>query len=273
MIDHVFAAPKGCDLREGIAFAVEHHLDYELPTFYYPENLDDGAAQIAMYRDDLLRDFCGKLSMHGPIFDMNPVSLDAEVEKISRHRYIQAINIAKELDVRYLVFHSQFTPIYPAANAVKSWLAKTTDFWEMMIAEHLEGTNLTVIIENFLDDTPDTMNTLLNRIDSPHLKACLDTGHVNVFSQMSVTDWLDALGHQVVYIHAHNNNGYLDEHEAFDKGLLDMESFLNHLVLLPHKINLALETASREGLERSYQILKPFMKLQTEQFASKSFLI
>lgn len=272
MIDRIFAAPKGPELEQGIDFAIANRLDYELPTFYYVENLDNKDEEIARYRR-LLLDFQGMLSMHGPIFDTNVVSLDPEILKISQQRYIQAIEIAKQMDVRYLVFHSQWTPIYPAANATKMWLAKVTDFWEGMIAEHLEGSNLTVLIENFLDPSPESILTLLARINSPHLKACLDTGHINIFSELSPIDWIGEMGTQVAYIHAHNNGGTLDSHDSFEKGLLDMESFLNHLALLPQKIHLAIETSTVKGLASSYDMLRPYLKLQSEQFASKSFLI
>ncbi len=272
MIDRIFAAPKGCDLEQGIAFTIEKRLDYELPTFYFPENLDNKDVEIARYRR-LLADFRGVLSMHGPIFDTNVVSLDPEIEKISKFRYMQAINVAQEMGVRYLVFHTQWTPIYPAANATKQWLAKVTDFWEQLVAEHLEGSNLTVLLENFLDPTPDTLNTLLSRIGSPHLKACLDTGHVNIFSELSPVDWIRELGSQVAYIHTHNNNGEIDSHDAFGSGLIDMDGFLNHLALLPQKVHVAIETNTLEALESSYLMLKPYLKLQNEQFAAKSFLI
>lgn len=272
MIDRVFAAPKGPELEQGIEFAIANRLNYELPTFYYVENLDSKEREIARYRE-LMTGFQGILSMHGPIFDTNVVSLDPEIMKVSRHRYLQAIEVAKEMDVRYLIFHSQWTPIYSAANVTRRWLSKVTEFWERIIAEHLEGSQLTVLIENFLDPTPESTLILLNRIASPHLKACLDTGHINLFSPMSPIDWLAEMGSQVAYIHAHNNGGELDSHDSFENGLLDMPAFLNHLALLPHKVHLAIETASIEGLSNSYAMLRPYLKLQENQFACKSFLI
>lgn len=272
MIDRVFAAPKGCELEPGIQFAVENHLDYELPTFYYVANLDNKSHEIARYTR-LLENFQGILSMHGPIFDINVVSLDPEIARISRHRYRQAIDIALELNVRYLILHSQWTPIYPAANATKSWLDKITEFWETLVAEELENTNLTILIENFLDPTPETMLTLLSRVNSPHLRACLDTGHVNIFSNLSPIDWIRELSGYIAYIHAHNNAGQIDSHDAFDQGLLDMAGFLNHVALLPQKVHLAIETSTLSGLYASYDMVKPYLQLQHEQFASKSFLI
>jgi sugar phosphate isomerase/epimerase len=272
MIDRIFAAPKGPELEQGIDFAISHGLDYELPTFYYVENLDRKDEEIARY-NRLLGNYTGMLSMHGPIFDTNVVSLDPEIMRISRYRYQQAINIAKEMNVRYLVFHSQWTPIYTAANATKMWLAKVTDFWESLISEHLEGSNLTILIENFLDPNPDATMTLLSRVGSPHLRACVDTGHINIFSDLSPIDWIREMGNYAVYIHAHNNAGELDSHDSFERGLLDMESFLNHIALLPQKLHLAIETSTLKGLSNSYDMLKPYLKLQNEQYASKSFLI
>ena len=272
MIDNVFAAPKGGELEAGIQFARENNLGYELPSFYHIENLDNKAEWIARYRQ-LLDGFRGTLSMHGPIFDVNVVSLDPEIMRISRHRYQQAIDIAKELNVRYLVLHSQWTPIYPAANATKDWMAKIVEFWKTLIDSELKDANLTILIENFLDPTPETMVSLLTQVNSPCLLACLDIGHVNIFSSLSPIDWVQALSGHLAYIHAHNNGGQIDSHEAFDKGLLDMDSFLNHLALLPQKIHLAIETSSIQALADSYAIVKPYLELQNEQFASKSFLI
>ncbi len=272
MIDQIYAAPKGVSLEEGFQFANEHRLNFELPNFYEPANLERLDEEIARTAR-LLTDFNGTLALHGPIMDVNVVSPDPEVRRISRHRYQQAIIAAKQLGVRYIVFHTQWSPIFQVAGLTKGWLAEVTDYWEQIIAEHLEETAITVLIENFMDEKPDLMNTVLSRIDSPHLKACLDTGHVNLFSEMSPIDWMSELGNHLVYIHAHNNNGESDEHEAFDKGLIDMESFLNHLALLPQKIHLAIEVGNISALARSYEMLKPYLQLQTEQFASKSFLI
>jgi sugar phosphate isomerase/epimerase len=272
MIDRIFAAPKGPDLQQGIDFALANGLDYEIPTFYYVENLDNRDAEVIRYQH-LLRDFRGMLSMHGPIFDTNVVSMDPEILKISQRRYRQAIEVAKALDVRYLVFHSQWTPIYSAANVTRPWLNKITDFWRRLIEEDLQNSNLTILVENFLDESPNTINTLLTRIDSPHLKACVDTGHINIFSELSPIDWIRELGSHVAYIHAHNNGGEIDSHDSFEKGLLDMEGFLNHIALLPQKIDLAIETSTIQGLENSYEMLKPYLTIQKEQFASRSFLI
>ena len=272
MIDRVFAAPKGAPLEDGIRFAVENRVDFELPGFYTVENLDNSASEIPRVQG-LLRDFSGILSIHGPIYDINVVSLDPEIRRVSRHRYRQAIQVARAMDARYLILHSQWTPIYPAANASQLWLDSIVAYWRELFPELLEGSNLTVLLENFLDPTPDMLLKTLSQVDSPYLRACLDTGHVNIFSSLPLTDWVRALSGYLSYIHAHNNGGQVDSHDAFDEGVLDMDAFLNHITLLPQKIHLAIETHTIQALASSYTLVKPYLHRQREQLVSKSFLI
>jgi sugar phosphate isomerase/epimerase len=272
LIDKVYAAPKYISLEQGIEFVMQQNTCYEIPSFLAPQNLDNKSDEISRYRE-LLKDFKGTLSLHGPIYDMNPVSLDPRIADSSRHRYIQAVEVCKELGVKYLVFHSQYTPIFDVANVYKEWLAQSTDFWQEVIETHLQGTDMVLLMENFMDSTPDIINSLIDRVDSPHMKICLDTGHVNLFSKVSPIDWLDEFGSNVEYIHAHNNHGEKDEHYAFQKGTIDMEGFLNHLVLLPHKVNLAIEVFNIEGVQESFDMIQNYMKMQSEQLTSKSFLL
>jgi sugar phosphate isomerase/epimerase len=273
MIDQVFAAPKHAELDEGLCFALENQLGFEIPTFYDAHNLENKDPEIERYQG-LLESHRGLLSMHGPIFDMNVVSLDPKIRDASRLRYKQAIDIAKQLNVRYLIFHSQWSPLYASLeNGSNQWTDALVTYWQEVIEEELQDGNLTILIENFLDPTPDSMLRLLQRVSSPHLRACLDTGHVNIFSELSPIDWVRELNRYIVYIHAHNNDGRIDSHEAFDNGILDMSAFLNHVALLPQKVHLAIETSSFEALKSSYKMTQPYLTLQHEQYASKSFLI
>lgn len=273
MIDKIYAAPKYIKMEDGIQFAIDNNICYEVPAFMSPSTLDNKSEEIIKFREKLTG-FNGTLSLHGPIYDMNPVSLDPQISKSSKERYIQAIEVCKELNVKYLVFHSQYTPIFDVANVYKEWLAQNVDFWQEIIDEHLQNSDMTILMENFMDTTPDIINTLVSRVESPNFKACLDTGHVNLFSKIPPIDWLDEMGSNLVYIHAHNNSGDKDEHQSFNQGTIDFEGFLNHLILLPNKMSLAIEVFNMEGIQESYEMLAPYMNMQRQQEGtSKSFLI
>ncbi len=272
MIDKIYAAPKYIPLESGIEFALNNNICYEVPAFMSPASLDNQVEELETFRQKL-NGFQGTLSLHGPIYDMNPVSLDPQIAKSSRHRYVQALDVCKKLGVKYLVFHSQYTPIFDVANVYKEWLAQNVDFWQGLIDEHLGDSDMVILIENFMDTTPDIINNLISKVDSPNFKACLDTGHVNLFSKIPPIDWLDEMGGNLAYIHAHNNSGEKDEHRAFDKGTIDMEGFLNHLIMLPNKMSLAIEVFDMEGIDESYKMLAPYMNMQSEHTSSKSFLL
>ena len=272
MIDKIYAAPKYIKLEDGIQFALDKQICYEIPEFMSPASLDNKSEEITKFREKL-QGFHGTLSLHGPIYDMNPVSMDPQIAQSSKLRYTQAVEVCKELGVKYLVFHSQYTPIFDVANVYKEWLAQNVDFWQELIDTHLQDSEMVILMENFMDTTPDIINNLVSRVDSPNFKACLDTGHVNLFSKIPPIDWLDEMGSNLEYIHAHNNSGCKDEHMAFQRGTIDMEGFLNHLILLPHKMSLAIEVFNMEGIHESYDMLLPYMEVQKEQTTSKSFLI
>jgi sugar phosphate isomerase/epimerase len=273
MIDRVFASLDPIDLETGLRFALDHQLGYELPSAYVLENLPPGKAALAQYRS-LSGERYGLLSILGPSADMNVVSPDPEIRKVSRQRYLQAIITAKELGVRYLIFPSQWSPAYSVIDgAAQIWLDDLSQYWETLIRENLQDGNLTILIENSLDPSPETMFALLQRVGSFHLRACLNTGRVNIFSTLSPIDWIRELGGYTAYIHANNNNGQIDARQAFDQGILDMPGFLNHLALLPQKVHLAINTSSLTALESSYEMTRPYLTLQHEQFVSKSFLI
>ncbi|MBY0451374.1 MAG: sugar phosphate isomerase/epimerase [Cyanobacteria bacterium] len=272
MIEKIFAAPKYIEESDGLAFAVDNQTCYEIPAFMTPQMLDNKDKEIAKYKAKY-KNINGILSLHGPIFDMNPVSLDPKIREASQLRYNQAIDVCKELGVNYLIFHSQFTPIYDVAKVYDDWMSQCVDYWQEVIETNVHGSDLVILMENFMDDRPDILNDMVSRINSPHFKACLDTGHVNLFCDVPPITWLDELGSNLHYIHAHNNNGDSDDHHAFNKGTIDMEGFLNHLVLRPNKVNLAIEVFDLEGVEQSFQAITPYMQMQEEHNTSKSFLI
>lgn len=273
MIHQIFAAPKQLPVKTGIAFAEKFQLGYEIPGFVEPAALDDAAVAIAQWQVDL-SGLQGMLSLHGPVYDLNPVSWDPSIAEVSLRRYRQAVEACQALGCRYLVVHSQYNPIFAAANVQQAWLAASIDFWRQFAEDVLApAENLVVVIENFMEPTPELLRRLVEGVQHPQIKACLDTGHANLFSQVPLTAWLDELESSLVYLHAHNNFGVWDEHRGFDKGTLDLEGFLNHLMLTPYKIHVALEIFNEPELLESMALLQHYYNLQQQHIPEKTFLI
>ncbi len=273
MIQQVVAAPKQSGVDEGLVFAQTHQLGYEIPVFVSPDILDQPNEAILEWKQKI-SPIRGMVTLHGPVYDLNPVSLDPNIAAASKLRYQQAVNVAKALGCRYLVVHSQFNTIFSVARVKTEWMNATIDFWQQFAAECLQDSpGLSIVLENFMEEEPGQLRAMVDRINHLQIKACLDTGHANIFSKASVNAWLDELEHQLVYIHSHNNYGHEDEHRGYSYGTLDMEGFINHLIQLPYKVTLALEIFNQPELEESYRIVQRYMAIQQENIPEKTFLI
>jgi sugar phosphate isomerase/epimerase len=273
MIHQLLAAPKHIPDEAGIAFALKHKLGYEIAAFSEPQMLDESANVIPNWLK-MLSPLSTPLGLHGPVYDLNPVSLDPQIASASRYRYQQAVAVCQALGCRYLVVHSQYNSLFKVAKVQREWIQASIDFWKQFASETLEPVpSLTLVIENFMEEEPGQLRQLVESVGHPQIKACLDTGHANIYSKADIVTWLNELEHQVVYIHSHNNYGRTDDHRGYQYGTLDMETFLNHLILSPYKVNLALEVFNLPELEETLCMVQQFLSLQQKHLPERSFLI
>jgi len=159
-----------------------------------------------------LSNFKGLISLHGAFLDLNPASPDKKIRDVTTDRYIHSINIAKEINAKYIVFHSQLNPGIkdPVAKEIK--LIRQLTFWESILNE-INNTNIIILLENVYEDNPYDLLELVSRINSNQVKVCLDTGHALLNSQLSLDVWINVLKDNLEYIHFHWNNGTYDTHE------------------------------------------------------------
>lgn len=78
---------------------------------------------------------------------------------------------------------------------------------------------------------------------------------------MELEDFLARVRDRVVYIHAHNNDGIKDQHNALDKGTLDWKHVLDKIDLSRVK-ELIIEATGREGrnFKRTKELLERYFK-------------
>ncbi len=273
MIDKIFAAPKGLeDESSGVAFAMQNELSYEVPSFSTAEKLINKEKHLekAIEKYDLIG---GWLAIQGPSADVNPMSGDTEIALVSLHRYTQAISVCKAMGAKYVIFNSPYHSVRDISGGYNEWLAASVDFWQKLVEEQLRSTNIVLLIANVMEASPGQLTELISRIDSPRVKGCIDVGYANIFSQMPALDWLDAMGSDVEYVRASNNDGKVNSRESFLTGTVDMEAFINHMALLPQRLHLSIGVQDLAGLKDSYELVKPFIKMQQEQMVTKSLII
>ena len=142
------------------------------------------------------------------------------------------------------------------------WLENVISFWRTFLEDKLE--NCTFYIENVLDLDWRLMNQLIDEINHPHFKVCLDVGHVHAYSKYKVEEWIEGLGERIGYVHLHNNDSSRDAHGGLFEGTIPMETILKVLKeKAPHahwSLEISDEDALRDSLE--WLVANKFIKSQ-----------
>ena len=82
---------------------------------------------------------------------------------------------------------------------------------------------------------------LIRAINHPKMKACLDTGHANVFHDDIAQD-VRLLGEDLATLHVHDNKGNWDQHLIPYLGNIQWEAFLSALKEIGYNGSFTLET-------------------------------
>ena len=162
-----------------------------------------------------------KLFFHGIIFGTDLKMLAEASATDIMELCNQSFVIAQAFGINHIVFHSDYIPGY---SKQQEWLPCTIDFWQEYMSDKPE--NLHIYIENFVDNDPDMMAKLCDKINDNRVRLCLDTGHASSNSNVDIVDWIDSLGSFIGHAHIHNNDGKWDYHWPLGKGILDMEQIL-----------------------------------------------
>lgn len=231
----------------------------ELQVYGYDMDLlDEGWRALVRQHKALLRDLEGELAIHGAFYDLAPASPDQRAVRLARERYTLNLNIAAELGAHHVVFHANYLPMIREQAYRSEWTERQVEFWALM-AEEAARCGVVIALENMWEPEPGIIGDVLDRVDSPHLSACLDVGHVYLFSDYPPLEtWVERLGPRLVHCHMNNHRGFYDEHLPLDfpGGVIDYKrDVLPLLYALPNQLFLVLEMDEIEYLERSLRYM------------------
>ncbi|MEN2995051.1 MAG: sugar phosphate isomerase/epimerase family protein [Thermodesulfovibrio sp.] len=163
------------------------------------------------------------LSFHGPFMDLSPGAVDSKVRKVTIDRFNQVFDIAEVLNPKSIVFHSGYEK-WKYAFKVNTWLDASLRTWENFLSK-AEKLNIKIAIENIFEEDPENLRRLVEKISSPYFGVCFDTGHFNLFSKISLEEWISSLSDYIFEVHLHDNNKEFDEHLAIGSGCFDFKRF------------------------------------------------
>lgn len=199
--------------------------DFTEPNLSANEKLET----VAFYKEKF-KDFTGIRSLHGPFLDLKPASPDEEIRKVSFQKYVETIQIAHELEMDYIIFHSQINPYINGPFMEELNNKQSRDAWIKLLEKTPEYKG-TILIENIFEEEPRMLKELIETINLPNIKINLDIGHAKL-GKVDLEKWISELKDDIAYIHVHSNNGVSDLHNPPN------EEEVKHLYHLLDKYNL-----------------------------------
>lgn len=213
----------------------------------------------------LLQEFSGQLADHGlsctihaPFMDLNPGSIDRSVRETTRQRVEQTLECARVLKARVVVFHPGYSRL-TYGSAVDLWVANTVAFWQQQSAR-IRQSGCQVALENIFEEEPGTLLQVLQQLDRSLFGHCFDSGHFNMFAQVSLEAWFASLGGYIIESHLHDNHGLADEHLPLGEGTIDFQQVTDLLKQYAPQAVWTLEAHSLERLERSRKAVNNYLK-------------
>ncbi len=194
------------------------NLGVEIQDFVEPNLSDVWFNYLVKNYKEILKSFKNLKSIHGPFLDLKPASPDKDIRQVSYNKYLRTLRAAKDLEVDYIIFHSQINPYLnePGLRRLNAYQAK--EFWEKILKD-LGDFKGTILIENIFEDSPSMLKEMMEIINKPNIRVNLDIGHANL-GKVSLEDWIRELKEYISYIHIHTNGGQYDSHSVPDESLI-----------------------------------------------------
>lgn len=186
------------------------------------------ASQEAMAEMARLMEEQGRtITFHGPFMDLAPGGLDERIREVTARRLQRTMELVPLFRPLSIVFHAGYDERRYHAHRAE-WLSGSLATWEPLI-QQAEEVGVVVHLENVYEQTPEMILTLIEEMDSENLGFCLDMGHMNVFGEVALSEWLDALGPHLKEVHLHDNNGHSDSHGPIGSGTAPFKELFQYL--------------------------------------------
>ena len=167
------------------------------------------------------------ITFHGPFMDLAPGGLDERVREVTARRLQQTMELVPVFRPQSVVFHTGYDERRYHAHRAE-WLSGSLATWEPLV-QQAEEMGVVIHLENVYEQTPEMILTLIEEMDSENLGFCLDMGHMNVFGEVTLSEWLDALGPHLKEVHLHDNNGHSDSHGPIGSGTAPFKELFQYL--------------------------------------------
>ena len=244
-------------LDDSLKLSWEYNTFFEYNDFFYPaiyQSEGETRRRINIYKSldrDMSRD-----TMHGVFFDIAMTSTDEIIRNRSRVLMNNSMEIAANLGVKGVVFHTGINPGLWNRSYLDGWLDTAATWLDKLAKEY---SHIDIYIENTFDKEPCVLTSLIDLLSHrKNVKLCLDYGHA-LLTDTEDEEWVKQMAPYVGHIHLNDHDMKEDLHLAPGKGLVDFERFEDLMEEYEVDAQVLLEL---NGAQEQLEALKYMTKLE-----------
>ena len=208
---------------------------------------------------DKLKDAALPCTLHAPFHELSIGALDPFIRKASRNKLRKAFDLIAIFQPRSIVCHLGFEQNKHGYKQEK-WFKNSLEGWQELLGIAVAN-NTPLMLENTYEASPLQLKNMLQALDSPYARFCLDVGHTVTFAKNSWRDWLPELEPWLGQLHLHDNTGDSDTHLPVGQGVFDFEGFVTYLRERKLSPIMTLEPHKEEDVIPSLLAFDNIMKL------------
>lgn len=187
------------------------------------------------------------VTAHGPLFDLNPGSLDPSIRSYTRDCFIRGVEISAAMGAKKLVFHTFFNPLLPI-GVLSGWKKLAKPVWaEALGVAEEEGVVIT--LENSYEPTAEFFQDLFETFGGEKFDMCFDPAHVHLYSRDGQSAWIVTMGYKMTHLHLNDNAGDSDDHLPLGSGEIPYKSFLPDLCGACEHATVVLEMSVERAMQ------------------------
>lgn len=190
-------------------------------------------------------------TIHAPYSDLSLGAIDKKVRRISIDRIKKALDIASLFEARSVVCHTGFDYRH-YFNLEDRWIKNSIESI-INILEYAHTIKIPIMLENVYELNTEIFKKIFGIIESNLIGFCLDFGHQNVFSELTVDQWLEDLGDRLGQLHLHDNMGVNDDHLAIGEGVLDFNRLFSWLYAQKKVPIMTLEPHEEKAITPAFE--------------------
>ena len=195
-----------------------------------------------------------RCTLHAPFFELYPGSLDPYIRQLSRYKLEKAFDLIDIFRPASVVCHLGFEDNKHGYKE-ELWFKYSLEAWQHFLAFCTER-QTPFMLENTYEKNPKQLKRVLEALDSPYARFCLDVGHVMAFAKSRWQDWLPEMAPWLGQLHLHDNNGDFDVHLGLGEGIFDFEDFFSFITKENLKPLVTLEAHHEGGVETGFSFME-----------------